>query len=344
MQYRTAASPGKNRAPATVIPVGRVRYTTHGESRVVTRSGLTHGEVEHLLEQGCAVYLGDNRNEGRSYFLFCSPKTREFFVAVASVEGPSATTWIITVLDKSMYERDRGMLLASHLEHAAQLSLPAEDFADWIRTFDAASQQIDPKLLSLRVTYRDAAGAPAIANIHPIAPAASDFFEGGRLQELREFEPFWRWANKSFAQTVGVRAAASAADTIESIQLCYRDLPVAEFVTPDDRQLLREFKPRFHRDDITLYLTFAHDSKLHSVQKNSPGIPADLLYEHLLPSLGREPALLAQLKNALSKKVPPGHLADAIRGLTEVQLQSPVGTIDFLTHDDRTIVDRLLAA
>lgn len=344
MQYSMAIAPGKNRALAAVIPVGRVRYTTHGESRVATRSGLTQSEVEHLLESGRAVYLGDNRTEGRSYFLFCSPKTHEFFVAVASVEGPLATTWIITVLEKAMYERDRGMLLATHLQHAAQLALPDAEFQHWSSTFDASAQQLDPKQLSLVVTYRDQAGKPIAVNIQPIAPAASDYFSGGRLHELRSFEPFWRWANKAFVQAVGVAQAAAAAQTIDSVRLCYHDQPVADFVSPGDTRLLGEFRPRFHRDDITLYLTFAHDCKLHSVQKNSPGIPADLLYEHLLPSLGREPAVVAQFKSALAKKIPTADLDQAIRGLTEVQLQSPAGTIDFLTHDDRSIVERLLAA
>jgi hypothetical protein len=343
MLYSLAIAPGKNRAPAAVIPVGRVRYTNHGETRVPTRSGLTHAEVEQMLEQGRAVYLGDNKTEGRSYFLFCSPKTREFFVAVASVEGPTATAWIITILDKAMHERDRGLLAASHLEEAARLALPEVEFAGWLATFDASAQQLDPKAVSLRLTYLEASGKTASLDIHPIAPAASNFFSGGKLQELRGFDPFWRWANKSLQQSLGVHAAG-AVDSMLSIQLCHRGRPAADFLSASDRSILPRFRPRFHRTDITVFLTFALDCKLHQVQKNSPAIPAELLYEHLLPTLGSEPAVLGQLKSLLTKKVAAPHIDAAIRGLVEVQLQYPSATVDLLTENDRSIIERLLAA
>ena len=322
-------------------PVGRVRYTSHAQERVEERSGLTRSEVEDLLEQGKAVYLGDNKTEGRSYFLFCSPKTNEFFVAVASVECRASTTWIITILDRAMHERDRGLLSAHELERAARLALGDDAFNAWFARFDIASRPINPKTLSLKFTYAEPDGSVAEATLHPIAPVASSYFSGGNLHLLRDCSPFWRWANRALYQMLG-QGTASALSSLQGIELCYGSSPVAQFLTASDRSILPQFHTRFHRSDITLFVTFALDCKLHQVQKNSPSIPIDLLYEDMLPQLGTELPLLCQIKSHLAKKVAPEALQAAIRGITEIQLHAPGGVcVDLISEHDRSIVDRL---
>ncbi|MBK6616408.1 DUF4258 domain-containing protein [Ottowia sp.] len=340
MLHSLATSHGRTRVPEA-LTIGRVRYTTHAQGRVEERAGLTREEVQHLLEAGRAIHLGDNKTEGRSYFLFCSPKTGEFFVAVGSIEGPASTAWIITILDQAMHERDRGPLCAHDLERAASLALAPEAFAAWRLAFNRAAQQLNPKLLSLRVTFLAPDGAARSVDLAPIGAAPSDYFAGGNLQALRTFEPFWRWANKALAQELGTETDQAVQNAV-AIQLCADDAPVADFLTAEDRSILPAFRTRYHRSEVTLFLTFALDCKLHEVQKNSPAIPSELLYQHLLPSLSTNAGVLAQIRTLLAKKVGPENVEAAIRGLTEVQLQTPSGAVDFIHDDDRSLVEHLL--
>ena len=324
--------------------VQRIAHTNLAWDRSRSRCGMDISHVKDMLSLGRTVHLGDSRGEHRSYFLFFEPSSWQFFVAIVAVTEDTSAACLITVLDLDMYENDKGRVLARTLEEAASLSISESELEDWRQTFDFASHPMERSDLSLHLLSSvRGPGDSSDFRLLPIGPVAKEYLSGGKLQDLGDVDQFWRWANGAVYEALKDEAARFL-EGLTAVQLRYRErLVVAEFCAGRDDNVLRHFlDQKYSRKDLTLFLQFAYDFKLHELQKAGPSIPADLLYAHALPALGSNEHFLQQIIGMLSKAVPPDALRDAVRGLTQAELNGPNGlAVKFLHDDDRTLIDVL---
>lgn len=319
-----------------------VRWTPHGQMRAHERCAVPPSVVDDILASRRAVHVGESRGEARAYWLFYVPTASAFFVAVVAGDASKATRWVVTVLEQTMYEQDRGRLFGHELEEAASLQLSQLAFEAWRRAFDWTTPVYDRRKLCISVDVGHADGTALTVVLPGLPPDITPFLEGDCLTELGRCASLSRWLNMHLHERVGP-AIGTGVDRIDAVRLMMGQTCVLDFLVEGDRSILDNVRARpVRRKDLTLVVTYAFDGKLHGLQKTAPAVPEDALWEDCLVRAGQDTAFLRHVRALVGKKVPPDQLDHALRGIAELQLVTASGVVvDLVTDDDRSVIGHL---
>jgi hypothetical protein len=277
--------------------------------------------------------------EDRTYHLFFGPRAANFFIGVVAPGSPRPT--IVTVLEKSQFENDRGMLRAEALWAAAHRALPAADFERWESAFEWAAQRMDRRQLKLHIRWQGTEGLQREIEM-PMPPMSNGHLAGGNLGKLMVDDVFLGHVNADLSAHLG-DAAPEALSCILAFEITYRSNVVLDMLEYGGPEFLARFKSRrLVRNSLKLFVTFAHDMKLHQFQKTRPSIPAEFVFENMLPNLRHNDAFVASVRHHIAKLVPPQDLLQALASVSELQIHIGDRCIDLITSDDRSAVQRLV--
>lgn len=337
-------SPKKHNRHATSLgALTGVMNTTHANERVDERCGMTKDELQAVLtEPNRAVFLSTNSKEDRSYYLFFDPRMLKCFVAVVAIGGTRPI--VITVLKKEMHETDRGMIAAEDIRATACCALGTELFDAWASTFNWASQRFNRNHLTVRATYSTADGSTAQIDVPVSHPVLADILAGSKLHELATDANFLNRLNVDLCSALG-EAAPDALSSLTRLQVMYGPhVSLVDLLDFGGDQIRSHFQSRrVLRNSVKLFVKFFHDQQPQEKQKTRPFIPATHLFESLLPELCRSDEFLLSVKDVISKMVPDYDLLAALNSIEELQITVDGGpTIDLVTPDDKTAVDRLM--
>jgi len=118
-----ARSDGRDRIAVDAAIFLRFALSRHAEHRIEERSTMTSAEILELLNAGRAVRLNDpfRHFERRAHYLIFSRLDNKHLVAVTRPATTlHATGIVVTVLERTQYEHDRGLLDPDKLLLAAR--------------------------------------------------------------------------------------------------------------------------------------------------------------------------------------------------------------------------------
>lgn len=316
-----------------------VRLSSHATLRSDERCGLTEEEFQQALDE-TALPLKAISREDRTYRLLFEPRQSAFFIVV--IGHDTATPTAVTVLTQVQYEADRGRLPADLLRTAAARALPAVDFHVWAAGFDWAAQRLDRRDLNVRAGYRLADGADRTVDVPVNHPVQSEVLAGGNLDRLLDDDAFLYRLNVDLYAALGTSAPEAIAH-LTSLEVTYGPYVVFDLLATAGPQLLSRFESRrVTRSSLKLFVTFAHDEKIHQTQKSRPSVPDAFMFENLLPDLKSSVEFLTGVKDHIAKLVPPHDLLSALQSISELQICVDGRAIDLVTADDCSAVHLLM--
>jgi hypothetical protein len=294
-----------------------------------------------LTDDSLTVCLEYNSNEDRTYFLFFAPGTTLCYVAIAMVSGRTAN--VITILNKEMWERDRGMIHAEELRAAACAALSPSAFDAWAQTFDWGAQRFHRSHLRVQATYVNSHGADATVEAHLSQPLQENL-SGGKLHELVNDHAFLSRLNVDICAKLGP-AAVEALATLKSLEITYGPrLVLADLLAIGGEPVRDRFRNRrVRRRMLTLFVSFFHDLQLVQLQRTGPSVPERLQFENLLCDLRHCDEFLSGVISLIRTVVPIDHLELAIKSIQELQVTVEAGaTVDIVSEDDKAAIANIL--